>query len=165
MRYIIAAALVLLVAAAQTSALASFRVLGVHANLMLVLLLSWAMVRGLEEAMVVVPMGGLALGLLDGQPLGAAMLALIPVVLLTQIREARIIEGDFLLAVLLILLSTLAYEVIILIILQVNGETVQWWGTFSRVIVPAAIVNALLVPPVYGLLWLGSRDLRRARPL
>jgi rod shape-determining protein MreD len=128
MRYVIAAVLVLLVAVAQTSALSSFRVLGVHANLMLVLLLSWAMVRGLEEAMVVVPMGGLALGLMDSQPLGAAMLALIPLVLLTEIREARIIQGDFLLAILLILLSTLAYEVVILITLQVTGETVQWWG-------------------------------------
>ena len=165
MRYVIAAVLLLLIAAVQTSALSSFRVLGVHANLMLVLLLSWAMVRGLEEAMVVVPMGGLALGLMDGQLLGAAMLALIPVVLLTEIREARIIQGDFLLAILLILLSTLAYELIILLTLRVTGETVQWWGTFSRVVVPAAIVNALLVPPVYGLLWLGSRDLRRVRPL
>jgi rod shape-determining protein MreD len=165
MRYVIAAVLVLLVAVVQTSVIPTFRVLGVHANLMLVLLLSWAMVRGLEEAMVVVPMGGLALGLMDGQLLGAAMLALIPLVLLTEIREARIIQGDFLLAVLLILLSTLAYEVIILVILRVTGETVQWWGTLSRVVVPAAIVNAVLVPPVYGLLWLGSRDLRKARPL
>ena len=165
MRYVIAAVIVLLVAALQTSALTSFWVLGVHANLMLVLLLSWAMVRGLGEAMVVAPMGGLALGFMDGQPVGAAMLAIIPLVLLTEIREARIIQGDFLLAILLILLSTLAYEVIILVTLRVAGETVQWWGTLARVIIPAAIVNALLVPPIYGLLWLGSGDLRRARPL
>ena len=165
MKYIFAAVLVLLAAVAQTSALSSFRVLGVHANLMLVLVLSWAMVRGLKESMVVAPMGGLALGLMDAQPLGAVLLALVPVVLLTEIREARIVEGDFLLAILLILLSTLAYEVIILIVLRVTGETVQWWGTVARVIVPAAVVNALLVPPVYGLLWVSSRDLRRVQPL
>ncbi len=165
MKYLIAAVLVLLAAAAQTSALTSFRVLGVHANLMLVLVLSWAMVRGLKEAMVVVPMGGFALGLVDGQPWGMAMLALVPVVLLTEIREARIIEGDFLLSIFVVLLATLAYELIILIVLRVTGETVQWWGTLSRVAAPAAIVNALLVPPVYGLLWLGSRDLRRVQPL
>jgi rod shape-determining protein MreD len=165
MKYVIAAVLVLLAAAVQTSALTTFGILGVHVNLLLVLLLSWAMVRGLDEAMVVVPMGGLALGLMDGLPVGAALLALVPVVLLTEVREARIIEGDFLLAVLLILLSTLAYEAIILVTLRVSGETVQWWGTLTRVIVPAAIVNALLVPPVYGLLWLASRDLRSARPL
>jgi hypothetical protein len=84
---------------------------------------------------------------------------------MTEIREARIIQGDFLLAILLILVSTLAYEVVILIILRVVGEPVWWWGTLSQVIVPAAIVNGLLVPPVYGLLWLGSRDLRRVHPL
>lgn len=165
MKYVIAVVVVLLVAVAQTSALTSFRVLGVHANLMLVLLLSWAMVRGLKEAMVVVPMGGLALGLVDGHPLGVAVLALIPLVLLTEIREARIIEGDFLLSIFVVLLATLAYELIILIVLRVTGETVQWWGTLARVVVPAAVVNALLVPPVYGLLWVGSRDLRRPHPL
>jgi len=162
-----ALAFVLMAAAAllQTSAVPAFSVLGVHPNLVLVLLVSWAMARGLREAMVVVPIGTLALGLMDGQPLGAALLAAMPIVLLTEIREARIVQGDFLLAVLLVIVSTVAYETIFLVILRLTGETVQWWGSFALVAVPAAIVNALLVPPVYGLLWLGSGDLRRASPL
>jgi hypothetical protein len=29
-------------------------------------------------------------------------------------------------------------------------------------IVPTAIVNTLLMPPLYGVMWLASSDLRRA---
>jgi len=164
-KYAVAFVLLAVAALFQTSAVPAFTVLGVHPNIVLVVLLSWAMVRGLNEAMVLVPMGTLTLGLMDGQLLGAALLAAMPVVLLTEIREARIIQGDFLLAVLLIILSTLAYETIFLVILRLTGETVQWWGSFVRLAIPAAIVNALLVPPAYGLLWLGSGGLRRVSPL
>src|SRR3989304_1059960 len=107
MRYATAFVLVAMAALLQTSALTSFTVLGVHPNLVLVLLVSWAIVRGRDDAMVVVPMGALVLGLMDSQLLGLALLAAIPIVLLTEIREARIVQGDFLLAVFLIIVSTL----------------------------------------------------------
>jgi rod shape-determining protein MreD len=162
-RYPLAAAVVLLAALVQTSIVPMFSVLGVHPNVVLVLVVSWAMVRGQGEALFVVPMAGIALGLLDGEPLGTALLALIPVVLLAELREARLVEGDFLLAVALIVLATLAYESLFLVTLRLTGETVGWWGSFSRVIVPTAIVNALLLPPFYAMIWLASSDVRRAR--
>jgi rod shape-determining protein MreD len=164
-KYAVGFALVAAAALLQTSALPAFTVLGVHPNLVLVLILSWAMVRGLHEAMVIVPMGALTLGLMDGQPVGAALLAAMPIVLLTEIREARIVQGDFLLAVLLIILSTLAYEMIFLLTLRLTGGTADWWGSFAYIAVPSAIVNAFLMPPVYWLLWLGSRDLGRVRAI
>jgi rod shape-determining protein MreD len=162
-RYPVAAAVILLAALVQTSIVPMFSVLGVHPNVVLVLVVSWAMVRGQQEALVVVPMAGIALGLLDGQPLGTALLALIPVVLLAELREARIVEGDFLLAVGAIVIATLAYETLFLVTLRLSGETVGWWGSFVWVIVPTAIVNALLLLPFFGMMWLASSDLRRAR--
>ena len=165
MKYALAFFAVVAASLLQTSAMPSISVLGVQPNLVLILILSWAIVRGLREAMVVVPMGALTLGLMGGQSAGMILLAAMPIVLLTQIREARIIQGDFLLAVLLIVLSTLAYESILLAALRLNGETADWWGSLVNIAVPAAIVNAILVPPLYGLLLLASRDLQLARPL
>ncbi len=165
MKYAVAFVLLAGASLLQTSALPVFTVLGVHPNLVLVLILSWAIVRGLHEAMVVVPMGALTLGLMDGQPLGVTLLAAMPIVLLTEIREARIVQGEFLLAVLLTILSTLLYETLFLLVLRLSGEAADWWRSFAYVAVPAAIVNVFLVPPIYGLLWLGSRDLRQASAL
>ena len=163
MRYYLAAALLLLTALLQTSVVPVFSLLGAHPNVVLVLVVCWAIVRGQREALVVVPMAGIALGLLDGQPVGTALLALIPVVLLAELREARIVEGDFLLALATVVVATLAYETLFLVTLRLTGETVQWWGSFSRIIVPTAIVNALLMPPLYAVMWLASADLRRVR--
>lgn len=163
MTYYLAAAVLLLAVLLQTSVVPVFSLLGAHANVPLVLVVCWAMVRGQRETLVVVPMAGIGLGLLDGQPVGTALLALIPVVLLAELREARIVEGDFLLALGMIAIATLAYETVFLVTLRLTGETVHWWGGFSRMIVPTAIANTLLMPPLYGLMWLASGDLRRAR--
>ena len=136
-----------------------------HPNVPLVVVVCWAIVRGQREALVVVPIAGIAVGLLDGQPLGMALLALIPVVLLAELREARIVEGDFLLALVTIVVATLAYETIFLVTLLLTGVTVYWWGSFSRIIVPTAIVNALLMPPLYGVMWLAPGALPRVSGL
>ncbi len=158
-----AAAVLFLGALLQTSIVPVFSLLGTHPNVPLVVVVCWAIVRGQREALVVVPIAGIAVGLLDGQPLGTALLALIPVVLLAELREVRIVEGDFLLALVTIVVATLAYETIFLVTLRLTGETVYWWGSFSRIIVPTAIVNALLMPPLYGVMWLASADVHRVR--
>lgn len=163
MRYWVAAVVLFLAALVQTSVVPQFSLLGTHPNVPLVVVVCWAIVRGQREALVVVPMAGIAVGLLDGQPLGTALLALIPVALLAELREARLVEGDFLLALVTIVVATLAYETVFLVTLRLTGETVYWWGSFSRIIVLTAIGNALLTPPLYAVTWLASADLRRIR--
>lgn len=162
MRYFLAAAVILVAVILQTSVVPVLSLLGAHPNVPLILVVCWAMVRGQREALVVIPMAGIAIGLLDGQPLGTALLALIPVALLAEVREARIVEGDLLLAIGAIVVATLAYETLFLITLRLTGETVHWWGSFSRMIIPTAIINTLLMPPLYAMMWLASSDLRRA---
>ena len=143
----------------------SFPVLGAYPNLVLVLVVCWTVVRGQQEAMVVVPMGGLCLGLVGSQPVGVALLAAAPVVLLAELREARLTQSDLLLAVALVLASSLVYEMVFLVILRVMGETVQWWGSFSRVILPTAIVNVSLHAAAVLAGVVGEPRFRRAHSL
>ncbi len=165
MRYYLAVPLLLAAALMQSSVLSSFPVLGVYPNLVLVLVVCWTVVRGQNEGMVVVPLGGLCLGLLSSQPVGVALLAAAPVVLLAELREARLTQSDFLLAVFLVLVSSLVYETVFLVILRVMGDSVQWWGSFMRVILPTSIVNVLFTPPLYWLVWWRSTASRRALSL
>lgn len=165
MRYYIGVPLLLFVVVVQTASLPLFSVFGTHPNLVLILLASWAIVRGQEEALVLIPLAGLTLGLLDSQPLGLHLLALAPLALLLLAHDARLIEADFLMALAIVLAATLAYEGVFLVVLRLTGESLDWWGNISRVIIPAAIANALLTPPVYGLVWLASVDRRRRAAL
>jgi rod shape-determining protein MreD len=147
----------------QVSVVPSFSLFGVHPNVLVVLLVAWMSVRGRREALVLIPVGGLVLGLLDNQPLGLAMLALAPLILLTELREMRLIESDLLPAVILVAIATLSYEITVLLTLAVEGERLDWPSSMLDVLVPAAFVNALLLLPVYGTVSLASWDVRQRR--
>jgi rod shape-determining protein MreD len=142
----------------------SFSIFGVQPNLVLVLLVAWLIVRPRREGLLLVPAAGLMVGLLDGQPLGLAMLALAPLVLLAELRDMRLVESDLLPAVVIAGAGTLVYEGIVLLTLAVTGEQLDWLASVLDVLVPAAIANVLLVLPIYGLMRLASMDLRTRRP-
>ena len=156
------ALLVIMIAVlAQASILPAFSIFGAHPNLIIVLLVAWTSVRGQREALLLIPAAGFLLGLLDSQPLGLAMLALAPLILLGDLRELRLVESDLLLAVVLTSVATLAYEGSGLISLAVTGERLDWFAAVLNVLVPATIANVLLLLPVYAVVRLASADLRR----
>jgi rod shape-determining protein MreD len=153
MRYVVAVSLLLFAALVQSSVLPYFPVLGVSPNLVLIIIVCWAVVRGQKEAMIVVPVGGLCLSLVGSQPFGVALLAATPVVLLSELREARLTQSDLLLAVLLVLVASLIYELVLMASLRALGETISWGDGFIRVVLPTAVVNALFTPPFYWMVW------------
>lgn len=145
----------------QVSVSPSFSLFGVQPNALIIVLVAWMSIRGQREALILIPAGGFVLGLLDSDPLGLAMLALAPLILLTEIREMRLVASDLLPAVILVALATLSYEITVLLTLAVEGEHPNWWTGVLDVLVPAAIANVLLLLPVYGIIRLASWDLRQ----
>lgn len=156
---------VLLAVLAQVAILPAFSIFGVQPNLVIVLLVAWMSARGRQEALLLIPIAGFVQGLLDSQPLGLVMLALAPLILMTEVRERRLVESDLLPAVVLTALATLAYETTTLLTLAVTGERPDWLASVLDVLVPAAIANVLLLLPVYGLVRLASLELWRQRAL
>jgi len=146
---------------AQVSILPQFSIFGVQPNVVIVLLVSWVAVRGQREAFLLIPAAGFMLGLLDSEPLGLAMLAFAPLILLTEVRELRLVESQLLPALGLVVVASLVYEGTILLTLAVTGERTGWPGSVLNVLVPVAIANVLLLLPVYGAVRLASLDLQR----
>jgi rod shape-determining protein MreD len=149
----------------QVSVIPSFSFFGVHPNVVATLLVAWMSVRGRREALVLIPFGGLALGLLDSQPLGLAMLAFAPLILLTQIREMQLVESNLLPALILVAVATLSYEISLLLTLAVEGGHADLVSSVLDVLVPAVIINVLLLLPVYGIVSLASWDTRLRRAI
>jgi rod shape-determining protein MreD len=147
----------------QVSVLPAFSILGVHPNLLLVLIAAWIAVRGQREAFILVPLAGLALGLLDSYPLGLTILALGPLIVLSDLHELRLIDSEFLPAVAVTTVGTAAYEAILLATVALGGDEVSWLLSAREIIAPAIVANILLLPFVYGLLRVASFDLRRRR--
>lgn len=146
---------------AQASAMPSFSIFGAQPNLVIVLLVAWMSVRGQREVLFLIPAAGFLQGLLDSEPLGLAMLALAPLILMSEVRERRFVESELLPAIALVVVATLVYEGTVLLTLAVTGNHPDWLASVLDVLVPAAIANALVLLPVYGLIRLASVDLRR----
>ena len=163
MNGVVGLSVVMFAVLAQVAVVPAFSILGAQPDLVLVLLVAWMSVRGQRETLLLIPAAGVLQGLLDGQALGIAMLALAPLILLTEVRELRLVESDFVPALLITAVATLAYETVILVTLAVRGEHIAWLASVLDVLVPAAVANVLLLLPVYGLVRLGSVDLHRRR--
>jgi rod shape-determining protein MreD len=155
------ALLVVMAAVAQVSIAPEFSIFGVQPNLVLVVLVAWTVVRGRREALLLIPLGGLVLGLFDTQPLGVAILALAPLVVLAELPEMRLVESSLAQAVLIIIIATLCYEIAFLLTFVVAGEQLDWLSATLDILVPAIIANTLVLLPVLGVMRLATVESRR----
>ncbi len=134
------------------------RVLGVTPDPVLIFVACWAMIRGQREAMIVVPMAGLLRDLTTSDPVGTSVLALSPIVLLAGLRDVRPVESDFLPALVVVAVASLAYTVISMTVLTVVGDDVPWGTGLLRVALPGMLVNALFAVIAYlPMRWLSPR--------
>ena len=155
MRYIIGALFAFTLALVQASSVEQFHVMGVAPNLMLVLLVSWLVVRGLEDVLPMVAVAGITIGFVGLQTPGLVLLAmLVPLAILGAVRELHVIHSELLLALALTGAATLMYETIILLGVLATGGVLDPAVSLREVIIPAAIVNVLLAPPVFAVMRL-----------
>ena len=161
MSFYIALPLLTLFALSEVAVAPMFRVAGLQPNLVLVLLTAWLIQRGPRETFVLIPVAGVLLGLVDGAPLGTALLALAPLALLQDVRGSQLSEGGLIMAIIFVVLMTLAYNLIYLLVFTLQGEAASWLVAITRVIIPTVLLNLAVILPCYAVLSLFSQDLRR----
>jgi cell shape-determining protein MreD len=154
MRYWTGAALAFFLALLQASSIDQFRIIGVSPNLLLVLLVSWLVVRGLDDVLPMIAVAGVTMGLIGLQMPGLVLLALLPIVAFGLVRELHIIHSEPLLVVTLVFASSIAYEMVLLISVMATGGVLDLTTALTRSVLPAAIVNVALTPFVYAVMRL-----------
>ena len=163
MRYWIGAAIALFLALLQASSIEQFKVLGVTPNLLLVLLVSWLVVRGLDDVLPMIAVAGITMGFVGLQTPGLVLLALLPIAGLGVVRELHVIHSDLMLVLAFVLFATVAYESIIVATLIASGGGYDVVAALRSAIIPSALVNVILTPPVYVVMRLAKPALRRNR--
>ena len=162
MKYVVAFVLAFLLAILEVSFMPYFQVLGVTPGLVLIFAASWAVVRGQDEAFVVVPMSGFIRDLVTSDPLGTSALALMPIVLLAAAVQLRSMDSDFVPTVIVVAFSSLAYSIISIIVLAAIGQSVSLTDALFTTVIPLVVVNALFTPIVYlPVRWVGARSTTR----
>lgn len=150
--------LLLTVALLQATALPALEILGVKPELMLLMVLAWSLLRGVEEGLVWAFVGGLALDLFSGGPVGASALALLVVSFLSGLARGSVTRTSFMLPIGVALTGTLLYQTLFLLVIQFTRGTVPWIDSLFRMTLPSLAVNALLMPVIFWVMaWLDRK--------
>lgn len=139
----------------QTSALPRFSAGGVVPDLMLLVVVSWSLLRGVSAGIPWALGGGLMLDLLSGGPFGAATVSLTLSSAVTGLDQLNLFRDSLWLPLLASILATAIYDVAYLFILQISGRSMQWTPNLLQVVIPSMILNSLVMYPTFwAMRWL-----------
>lgn len=160
------AVLLLVAGALGQSALAPYiTLMGVKPNIPLLMVISWSIIQGAMEGVIWGFIGGLALDLFSGGPLGVSALILVIIGLLTNLGESNLLKSNMVLPLLAGFIASCLYEGMQMLALQASGWNLPLWEAITRVILPASLLNTVLMPGVYLPLRALSRAMRREKEL
>lgn len=146
------------VALVQATIVPHLTIWGVYPDLPLLVVVSWSLLRGAREGMVWGFIAGVAVDLFSGAPFGAATLGLLAVSFLSGLGQATVYRAHVVLPLLVMFLATIVYDLVFLLVVRISGEPVDWLASLLRVILPSAVLNAVLTPVVLmGLRILDNR--------
>lgn len=149
----------LLVGAALVQATLSpyMKINGVHPDLVLLLVIGWTILRGLEEGVVWSLIGGISLDFLSGAPFGVFSLTLLLVAVTTSLFHGRLFGSSIVIPLVLTFPLSLLFNGAALFFLSFLGHPVAWTPAFYVILLPNAIFNTGVMLLVFSMLYLLNR--------
>ena len=128
----------------QSTAWTRLQIGAIWPDILLLVVMSWALLRGPGEAAVWAFAGGVGLDLLSSGPFGASAAGLLVVVLLTTALQSGVFRGRALIPLLTAFLATAAFHAVYLLSMLLIGQRIDVLDALTRVILPQAVYNAAL---------------------
>jgi rod shape-determining protein MreD len=132
--------------------------MNIQPELVLMVVVVWAALRGIEEGVVWGFIGGILLDALSAGPLGMYPLALVVAAYIAGQPWGQALGVSLIRLVLVTIVSALIYHLVMLIVMAWVGYSVEWNYAFSEVVGPSVGLTVVLVPFVrIPLAWLDRR--------
>ena len=141
----------------QSIVVSSLTLLGGTADLMLLVLIAWALQDRVNTAWEWAVLGGLMIGYVSALPIYIPVLGYGLVTLLARLIQRRIWQTPILAMLFVTVFGTLLVNLLTLISLQFGGTPITFSEAISLVVLPSTMLNLIVALPVYLLL----RDLAR----
>ena len=155
--------LLVLAALVQASLLPAVGLVAVRPNLVLQIVVIWAVLRGVREALPWALTGGVVLDTFSGAPFGTATLPLLVTAFCSSAGEISIFRSNLLLPLAVVFWGSLLYDALYLFLLATHQLPVSWLQTLRHIVVPGAILNMILAPLAYLVVSRIERRTRRAK--
>lgn len=131
----------------QASLMGHLAVRGIAAGIVLVTVVDWGILRGVDEGMLWAFLGGLCLDVFSGSPFGTSTVSLVIVASLVSLGQGTFIRTHALLPLATVFAATVLYHLVAMFILESTQHPVDWLGALRGYVLPAALYNALLNIP------------------
>jgi rod shape-determining protein MreD len=139
--------LLVVLAITQSTIINDLRLLEGRPDLILIAVVSWGIIGRHKESMVWGLVGGLALDLLSGLPLGVTAINLILIAFLVSFSEGRFWESHILMPLGVMLLASPLFYILSILTLWTLGYDLEIGLAMSRVVLPGTFLNLLLILP------------------
>lgn len=149
-----------LLAIIQASVLSSFPILGHTFDLVLMAVVARSILYGRRDGIIWGIVGGVSLDVLSVAPFGTHALAMTLVAMVTSIRGRDLVHSWAFYPLLAGGVSTFLFDLIVMLILTAFRREVGWTGVPLAVTLPRALLNALVMAPIF---WVQYQRTPRGR--
>jgi rod shape-determining protein MreD len=139
----------LVIAVVQANVVPHLALWGVFADLPVLIVASWGLLRGPREGILWGFIAGVAVDLFSGAPFGAATLSLMAIGFLSGLGKGSVFAAHLVFPMVVVFLATIVYDAFFLFIVSISGQSVTWLDSAYRLVLPSAVLNAALTPIVF----------------
>jgi rod shape-determining protein MreD len=155
-----------LAALLQVSLLPALKIGGVYPNLVLMVIVAWALLRGARSAVIWALIAGLWLDLLSGRPFGGYTLGLVVAAYLAGLGAQTVYRPTIFLALAMAAVATILQDGIQMLLLWLSGGTFSPPDALLRLVLPEVVYNSAVMLVVYPLLsWVNRTTGQERLPL
>ena len=122
------------------------------ADLILLVLVSWALQEKADDALFWALLAGIMVSFVSAMPGFAALIAYILIVFLVRQLRRRIWQAPILAMLVAVVVGTIVQHILYIISLFIAGNQLPFQQTISLVTLPSALLNLLFSLPVYILI-------------
>jgi rod shape-determining protein MreD len=146
----------------QSALAGHFTISGVFPGIVLIVVVDWGILRGLDEGVFWAFVGGMCLDIFSGWPVGTSTVALVAVASVVSLGEGTFMRTHALLPIATVFGATVLYYLAAFFILESKQYPLDWIAAVRSIVLPLALYNAILNIPGF---WLTRRLENRVYPM
>jgi rod shape-determining protein MreD len=120
-------------------------------DLLLLVLVAWALQERVRSAWTWAVVGGLMMSFISALPLLMPLAGYLVVVGVARLLQRRVWQTPVLAMLFTTIVGSLFYHLFSLVTLKISGVPLPWVESISQVLVPSTLLNLILALPVYAL--------------
>jgi rod shape-determining protein MreD len=147
----------------QSTVVPEIRISGGGPDLILMLVLSWTMLAGLEEGILWALVGGILQDIVNGLPTGTTALSLVIVAFVANLAVGPVGRNNLIFPPLVLVAGTVIYQLLLELLFTIFGRGVPIMMMLTNVTLPTVLFNVILILPVFrimGFVFEASRPRR-----